>query len=531
MKLLTTGIAALCCFFTTNVFSQNAGDLDTTFNGTGKYTFDYGFQDNITSVCVQPSDQKIVVAGTAITPSFSGKLLVSRLLPDGTPDLSFANNGSLVITNFNESYAYEIIVKDDGKLLIAGTKADPAFQFSTLVMRLNTDGTIDTTFGNSGFATHEISTGDDFAYAAVEQPDHKIILAGSALDANFNNQPCVLRLLEDGSVDSTFGVNGVALLPVTQIDNKLNSIILQPDGKIVVCGHIDNGLTVSGQFDFDIIVARLNPDGTPDTGFGVNGVVTTSTGIENVDESYGVALAPGGKILVSGFRTQPNFSYDAVLLQYDSTGTPDAGFGTNGLVIFDENVMDVSFDLQLQPDGKILSAGISGGFFPADNDFWLARYNSDGTPDNTFGSNGRVITTILAGYDEAEAIDLQTDGKAVLAGKTFNGSQNDIAVARFLMDGTTGLSDAEVSMEWLVSPNPTAPGALMQLTGNDFNNSVIELELLNLQGQVVAAPQIICKGCSKASFRLPETLAEGCYFLKIRSASGQLKTIKVVVAE
>ncbi|MBK8875925.1 MAG: hypothetical protein IPN13_19345 [Bacteroidetes bacterium] len=189
-------------------FAQNAGDLDTTFNSTGKYTYDYGFVDNATNVAVQPADQKIVVSGTALTPAFSGNLMVTRLLPNGTVDNGFGVNGSLVFTNFNESYAYATMIRNDGKILLAGAKADPSFQFSNLVIRLNEDGTIDSTFGINGFATPEISTGDDFAYAAVEQPDHKILLAGTALDAGFNNQPCVVRLLENGSIDSTFGVNG-----------------------------------------------------------------------------------------------------------------------------------------------------------------------------------------------------------------------------------------------------------------------------------------------------------------------------------
>lgn len=531
MKTIKAGLLALCCLISIQGSAQNAGDLDTSFNTTGKYTFDYGFQDNITSVCVQPADQKIVVAGTAITPSFSGKLLVTRLLPNGTPDLTFANGGSLVITNFNESYAYEVLVRTDGKLLVAGSKADPAFQFSTLVMRLNNDGTIDTTFGNAGFATHEISTGDDFALAAAEQPDHKIVLAGSALDASFNNQPSVVRLLENGDIDSTFGVNGVALISVSNNDNKFNSVFLQPDGKIVASGHIDNGLTLSGQFDFDLITARFNADGTPDNTFGTNGIVITSTAIDNVDDAFGNALTSDGKILVSGFRVQPNFSYDAILLQYDSTGLADPSFGTNGLVVFDENVMDVSFDVKVQTDGKILSAGISGGFFPDDNDFWLARYNSDGTPDNTFGINGRVITTILSGYDEAEAMAIQNDGKAVLAGKSYNGVQNDIAVARFLTDGTSGLADENDLFGWVASPNPVAPGALLRISGLQESKSELQIALFNLLGQPVVTPQIICTGCSMPTYRLPETISAGCYFLKIQSASGRHETIKLVVTE
>ncbi|MBK7969629.1 MAG: hypothetical protein IPK08_12175 [Bacteroidetes bacterium] len=87
-------------------FAQNAGDLDTTFNSTGKYTYDYGFVDNATNVAVQPADQKIVVSGTALTPAFSGQFMVTRILPNGSIDNGFGVNGSMVFTNFNESYAY-----------------------------------------------------------------------------------------------------------------------------------------------------------------------------------------------------------------------------------------------------------------------------------------------------------------------------------------------------------------------------------------------------------------------------------------
>ncbi|HMT30132.1 MAG TPA: hypothetical protein PKD91_12715, partial [Bacteroidia bacterium] len=150
MKKSLTFFSIIFLFYNTSVYSQNAGSLDTSFNSTGIFTHDYGFQDNITDVKIQPADQKILISGTAINTAFSGKLLVARVLPGGGFDPSFNGTGSLIIPDFNESYAYESVIKNDGKILVAGAAADPQFQFSMLVIRLNEDGTIDSTFGTNG---------------------------------------------------------------------------------------------------------------------------------------------------------------------------------------------------------------------------------------------------------------------------------------------------------------------------------------------------------------------------------------------
>lgn len=512
-------------------FAQNAGDLDTTFNSTGKYTYDYGFVDNATDVAIQPADQKIVVAGTALTPSFSGQLMVTRILPNGSIDNGFGVNGSSIFTNFNESYAYEVIIKNDGKILLAGTKANPSFQFSHLVIRLNADGTIDSTFGDNGFATPEISTGDDFAYAAAEQPDHKIVLAGSALDANFNNQPVVVRLLENGTIDSTFGVNGVYRMTVAENDNELTSVALQPDGKIIVSGHIDNGLTAGGQFDFDILVIRLNSDGTPDATFGTNGITITSAGFQNVDDAFGTVVSSTGNILVSGFTTLPNFSYDALLLSYDTTGILDPAFGTGGIVVFNENDFEVGFDLAEQADGKILFAGNSGNFPPASNDFLLARYLANGSPDPTFGLNGRVITSIQPDYDEAEGMALQADGKAVLVGKSYNGTQNDIAVARFLTDAPSLLQDMNFAGAPVIAPNPVGANKVIRISNLPAGFDNLELKLLSIDGKQIAVENFKTTYGVDVEFSLPNTMAKGIYVLEITNGNSSSFRKKLIVSE
>lgn len=499
-----------------SVTAQTAGTLDTTFNSTGIFTFDYGFQDNLTDVKIQPLDQKIVVSGTAITPTFSGKLLVARLLPEGGFDSTFNSTGSLIIPNFNESYAYETVIKSDGKILVAGAAADPAFQFSMLVMRLNEDGSLDSTFGTNGMVVPEISTGDDFAYAMAEQPDHKIVLAGTALDVNFNNAPVVVRLMENGEIDSTFGTNGQAYIPPVFIDNELNGIAIQQDGKIVVAGHFDNGLTGSGQFDFDILVARFNSDGTADSTFGINGVVKTGTTVGYVDDAFDLQITPDGNILVAGFTTLANFGFDALLLQYDSTGTLDVNFGNGGIVQYHYGDMNVAFDVEVQNDGNILIAGCAGQFPPNDNNFLLARYSSAGVPDITFGTNGVTITPISPNYEEALGMALQADGKIVLAGKSNNGLQNDIAVARFTNDVSSAMNEVSSLKTFHVYPNPLSKYHSLSVQFEMVKDGAVSVELFDVFGSLVKVLDFgtLNSGIYKKEIQLPAHISSGAYLLK-----------------
>jgi uncharacterized delta-60 repeat protein len=116
-------LLALCTVFYTINFAQTAGTLDSTFNGTGIYTHDFGFQDNLNDVTMQP-DQKVICTGVKLTPAFSGELMVLRLNADGTPDSSFAANGVYSLLVGNETYGYESYVQPDGKILVAGITYD-----------------------------------------------------------------------------------------------------------------------------------------------------------------------------------------------------------------------------------------------------------------------------------------------------------------------------------------------------------------------------------------------------------------------
>lgn len=521
----------LLCIITTPASAQFPGMVDSSFNGNGKVIYDFGFHENLTDVKVQPADQKIVTVGTALSPSFSGKLLAIRLQPNGAFDTTFNDSGIVIINTFNESYAYEAIIKDDGKILIAGTAADPSFVFSMLCIQLNSDGSLDSTFGVNGMATPRFFAADEFAYAMALQTDGKIILSGSTLDASGNNMPALVRLNQDGSLDTTFGVGGIATIPVTQIDNKLSNVFIQTDGKIVASGHFDQGLTMSGQFDFDILVTRFHSDGTIDTTFGTSGMTITPVSVEYIEDALGMKQSADGGIVVSGYTTLLDFSFDLILVKYDSTGVLVPTFGNSGIVQFDNDIQDVGYDVTIQTNGKILVSGTSGGFFFDDRDFLLMRYDANGQIDTTFGNSGFVLTPIMNDFDEANAIAMQADGKIILAGKANNGSQNDLAVVRYWNNISTGISEIKQSTTVSLYPNPAQSGNSITIEWNESASSTVQLVLMDSFGRTTDQIQVQNQGTdkSKVVYQLPSTLSNGFYLVNLIQENGVSSTAKVMI--
>lgn len=188
-----------------------------------------------------------------------------------------------------------------------------------------------------------------------------------------------------GARDVSFGTAGIVRTDFGGTD-KLNVVVVQPDGKIIAAG------STVGDADEDLAVARYNTDGSLDSTFGSDGKVTTD--IADRDIVNTLVVQPDGKIVVAGDTSSATYLGESawVLLRYLPTGEPDTSFGDGGRVITDyagNTRADHLETLLLQPDGKLLAAGYSAGFYQADSDAVLARYNSDGSPDRTFGSLAR----------------------------------------------------------------------------------------------------------------------------------------------
>lgn len=524
--LRTAAVASALIALGTSTFAQ-AGSLDAAFANAGKYVQDFGAQDNLTKVRVQPADQKLVAVGTALTQAFSGQLLVVRLNPDGTLDNTFNGTGTLVITAFNESYAYDLFFQADGRIVVVGARADANFQFSMLALRLNADGTLDTSFGTGGFSEPEISAADDFAYAVAPLSNGQMLLAGTAVDGSFNNQPVVVRMNADGSVDSGFGSNGVAALPVTDEDNTFWNVGLQSDGSIVASGHLDQGLTGGGQFNQDVLVARFTSDGQLDTGFGTGGTVVKPISTELVESAFAMAIGADDAIHLGGYTTLPDFSFDAFVMKLDADGADDASFGSAGLVTFDEAVQDVFTGLVLQPDGKLLACGTTGGFFFDPRDQLVARFLANGALDTAFDTDGFALDNVAGNFDEANAITLQVDGKIVTAGKANTGANNDITVFRYLNDLSSGIAGEEAFGMASVHPNPARAGTAIVV---GLQEDVARVRLFDARGAEVLRDRPIMHG-PWSSIALPADLAPGTYAVQVFGASGRTATARVIVQD
>lgn len=231
---------------------------------------------------------------------------------------------------------------------------------------------------------------------------------------------------QPGNLDLTFSGDGIQFTAIGSGNDVAYSVAVQPDGKIVVAGYA----TVGTYADFAVI--RYNSDGTLDNTFSDDGKQTTSVGTLD-DGGSSVAIQSDGKIVVAGTSYMTN--NDFAVVRYNSDGTLDNTFSGDGIqTTAVGGTSDYGYSVAIQPDGKIVVAGNSAnGVY---TDFAVVRYNSDGSLDNTFSSDGVQTTTITSGTAYCRSVAIQSDGKIVMGGNSWNGSFYDYTVVRYNSDGS-----------------------------------------------------------------------------------------------
>ncbi|MBL7944294.1 MAG: hypothetical protein JNM00_16130, partial [Flavobacteriales bacterium] len=369
-----------------------------------------------------------------------------------------------------------------------------------------TDGSTDNTFDNDGIATAGfIEFSNDRAFAVALQPDGKIVLGGYYSAGSMNRDFAMIRFNPDGVLDPSFG-GGSITSAIDVGDDEIQSLLVQDDGKIVAGGYSFNFATRV------FVIARYNPDGSPDSDFGNAGVATT-TFTENDDAAYALAQQPDGKYILAGYTHGD--TYDFALARYNTDGSPDITFGVDGKVVTpigDAN--EEARALTIQSDGNILVAGFSYDYWEY---FAIARYNPDGSLDSSFGTDGKVITNIdgEGNYDWIHSIALQSDGKILVAGRSETEDEGSVfAVARYHNLGSVAIS------AW-----PGAPVAIsaypMPCHDELFFNPVpahFAVTMYNVQGQMISGLITTSTG-----IKLPPDLPAGIYNLHIRSGEHEAR--------
>ncbi len=349
------------------------------------------------------------------------------LSQSGSLDLTFNNDG-MVITAIGNShdYASSIAIQNDGKIVVAGA-SNNGNGTSIALVRYNTDGNLDNTFNSDGVVTNSIF--DGVAHALAIQSDGKIIVAGESwngTDVDF----ALIRYNTDGSLDNSFDTDGIITTPIGNYIDKAYSIAIQNDGKIVIAGKSFNGA------NDDFALARYNANGSLDNTFGTNGKVITSIGT-SADRAFSLVLQIDGKIIVAGESSNSNY-YDFALIRYNTNGSIDSTFGNEGIVITSIGLYsEVIHSLAIQSDGKIIAVGTSSN--GPNTVIALARYNTNGTLDNNLDSDG-ILTTSVGNQSQAESVITQSDGKIVVAGSSSDGSFYDFALVRYNSNGSLDLT-------------------------------------------------------------------------------------------
>lgn len=393
-----------------------SGDLDSGFGLGGKVVTHVGFGDRVEALAIQ-GDGKIIAAGQSgsrgIYDAFDFAL--ARYNTDGNLDQAFGSGG-IVRTDFfgDEDHISSIALQSDGKIVAVGKARSGAVSYFGVV-RYNTDGSPDGTFGAGGKLVTSFAGYGDNAHAVVIQPDGKILVGGSAqvisktISGEITFGFALARYNQDGRLDTEFGERGKV---TSEFDGICTRLVLQPDGKVIAGGTITTRETNS-----DFALARYNADGSLDAAFGNDGKVTTDFN-KWADILSALVLQPDGKIVVAGDVDPPDPLHNdsqPCVARYNPDGSLDSTFGNRGTVI-DGNFI-AARAIALQDNGKIIVAGL-GSKQKSDGDFALARYMTNGNVDTSFG-NGGMITTSFLGSDDAFALALLPDGRIVAAGATY----------------------------------------------------------------------------------------------------------------
>ncbi len=336
----------------------------------------------------------------------------------GELDPTFNGDGIVTYDSGIDDTGWGVAIQSDGKIVVVGGSYNGTNEYLKL-LRYNSDGTLDDSFGVNGVVTY--GNGIAFGNALAMQEDGKIVATGFESNGS-NGDVLLLRFNGNGTLDTAFGTNGVVRYNgAANGDDEGNTVTIQADGKILVAGYTWNGFS---NYD-DLLVLRYNSDGTPDTAFGTNGAVTYNSTSNSTDSAESIAVQTDGKIIIAGYSTVVG-GPSLLVLRYKSDGSLDDTFATHGVVTYGS--YDQGYSSALQQDGKLVVTGmeVTGG----KENLLMMRYNIDGTLDETFGTNG----VALYGGGEGHGIAVQSDGKLVITGGS---TLSDTPwVLRYTSDGT-----------------------------------------------------------------------------------------------
>jgi len=400
----------------------------STLAAGGTVTVQVGSNSTTRGACgALQSDGKILSAGATGNPGLDS--LAVRLTSAGALDASFSGDGiaAVAAASRGDDLMNACLVQADGKFVSAGWMNDRN-DVKFVVMRFNSNGSLDTKFNKTGIASASLGSGAEKANAVAQLPDGRLVAAGFLQTTN-PDQVALAAFTTAGKLDASFGSGGWATTQFGTGDAMANAMAVQSDGKIVIAGQV----TAGSVYLNDIIVARYNANGSLDASFGSGGKVITD--LSDNDKAFVVKIQSDGKILVGGHSQVGNFLV-WTLVRYNSDGSLDSGFGSGGVEVINPSLYGGFITgLALQSDGQILISGNYQADGSPDHELGIARLNPDGSFDSSFGG-GAIVTHMVAGYTEPLGLEVQADGKAVVFGRAEQDYTKYMMFVRFEADGS-----------------------------------------------------------------------------------------------
>lgn len=536
-------------------FNMN-GTVDTTFGDMGIVSTSIGpFNDFCHNLALQ-EDGKIVAIGHTYLNSIGSETIcaLARYLPDGNPDPDFGDDG-IITTDIgpNEQLLHSAAIQEDGKIVAAGYSGDMG-NHAFAVLRYLENGELDNDFNDDGILTFGLGAGTSSANSIVIQPENTILVGGFAHNGT-DDDFVLFRLDTAGIFDMDFGIDGVVVSDFFEEWNRINAIAIQPDGKIVAAGY-------SGEFpEYDFAVARYYTDGTIDSSFNFTGLRLTDLGSGN-DIAESVIIQPDGKIVAAGSFLPGSYQYALIRYNSDGlldNSFNDDGIVTTNIPGVVSEQLNIS---AWQPDGKIICAGggISGGegYFTmaryigrlqescdsidvqpmdidtiADSDVFFFIGGAADTAEYQWQTNLGLGWIDL--FDAGQYMGVNDDTLHVMHVNDLNNNQffrcitnisdcmDTSEYAILTVSDQIGVDDNNNFKKFLIYPNPVAINAQLEYTL--LQEQTLSIYLYDLYGkQITSIIENVThqSGIYTQIIHLPPQHSNGTYYVLIKTENGKL---------
>lgn len=509
--------------------------------------------------------------------SFLWSLPLFGFVQNPALELPYASNGlAFHRVNGERAQVYDMTIQNDKKVLLVGQTYVDGYG-EILVARLNPNGSLDVSFGAAGFVLLGRANVDDLGNKIEFQMDGKILVSGSFYQNRMSHK-VVYRLNTDGSLDGSFGIDG------ERIASKEGRALAQPGGKVLFFGNSDSSIPggghfyatlwdTSGETDLtygsagfyrfdssqataascadakflgsslymtgsvsnaigtrDIFLIKVTQDGVPDSSFATNGMQRVDLGSSSVSSRTLAFDQDENRIFVTGFVISQG-DVNFFLICFDLDGNLDVSFGTNGKIVDAVNNNDfIVRDMLIQEDGKIVLVGNSENTGTR-NDYTIVRYNKDGTLDTDFGLNGVVALDWQERNDKAEACLLHRNGSILVAGNgTMSNQGKTILLASILSSGgSLGTLNFGAAINSLVA-HPVPIDSELRLHYTLESREYLTIDLYDIQGRIVRRlldNQLRNSGAQEEVFPIGEQMAEGVYIIVVSNGENQF-SVKVI---